>query len=657
MKCHIHIAILLACCLLMTVPAFGHGNIYLTGHDLDFHCALQPLPTSCNAFKIAVLFAVAGAPDKTKHVLFLDQNTAPGQLATAATNAGLTAAGITWDVVDPTSATFTGHCDGCTPLALTGVSGAPNYSAIVFASDYTCGGCDNDVNGENAINARSGAIANFFLAGGGLVYLSAGENFVCADEGCTHFTDTGSWARYYNSVPSAYGVAGMRTSLDGVNPQANGCLTNTLTGPCYQLTAAGIALGLNNNDANCCFTHNSFSLFEGNQLTIAETDPVVSESGGNPITLYASDAPPGSQAAVLTFTPGNNVSRTGLFNCGAAAPPCPNANANSMKFTFTTVKKTFTVVLSATEVSPSGTCTIPPSGNANDDTTNFGCRLANFFADQKPIGNYTIHPYLFPPNTLLNVPSCVPYSNGNCVFYRIQNPPNNTNSQFYTGDINFYIAWNSAITPPAGYANNPQMYDDPSNDQDAADYPSTPGFPYTPEDHQFVFNVTTYFNPNGQAGLGDPGVGGRGRTPNDWVIAFPLASPDNAQLVVPFAMPNPAIYLAGFPMPVVFTLENKTSDVSDPSALTRPNYVNAAVLDSTGVRQSVQTFPGAPKTFKYTSRSPFNDDPLYYIFLDPSLYTLNKVYQLQVQSNLFDAPLTKNFKVCTLQMVVQGTCK
>ncbi len=56
MKCHIHIAILLACCLLMTVPAFGHGNIYLTGHDLDFHCALQPPPTSCNAFKIAVLF-------------------------------------------------------------------------------------------------------------------------------------------------------------------------------------------------------------------------------------------------------------------------------------------------------------------------------------------------------------------------------------------------------------------------------------------------------------------------------------------------------------------------------------------------------------------------------------------------------------------------
>jgi hypothetical protein len=650
MKCHIHIAILLACCLLMTVPAFGHGNIYLTGHDLDYHCAFQSPPTACNAFKIAVLFAVAGAPDKTKPVLFLDQG---DQVAIAATQAGLSTGGIT---VNPTSTTFTGSYYPYTaPLALTAEGGAPNYSAIVFASDYTCGGCDNDVNGENAINARSGDIANFFAAGGGLVYLSAGENLDCND-GCF---DTGSWTRYYNSVPSAYAVTGIATSLDGVDPQANGCLTSAPTGPCYQLTDAGIALGLNNNDANCCYTHNSFSLIGGNQLTKAETDPLVSDSGDNPVTLYAFDAPPGSQAAVLTFTPGNNVSRTGLFNCGAAAPPCPNPNANSMKFTFTTVKKTFTVVLSATEVSPSGTCTIPPSGNANDDTTNFGCRLANFFADHKPIGNYTIHPYLFSPGTILNVPYCDAYSNGNCVFYRIQNPPNNTNSQFYGGTINFYIAWNSPITPPAGYANNPQMYDDPSNDLDAADYPSTPGFPYAPEDHQFVFNITTYFNPNGQAGLGDPGIGGSGRTANDWVVAFPLTSPDNAQLVAPFAKPDTAIYLSSLPMLVAFTLENKTSDVSDPSAVTRPNYVNAAVLDSNGVRQSVQTFPGAPNTFTYASRSrfPFTDDPLYYIVLDPSIYTLNKVYQLQVQSNLFDAPLTKNFKVCNWQMVLSGTCK
>src|SRR5882724_13198845 len=80
---------------LFAVPAFAApGNIYLTGHDLDFHCAFQTAPTQCNAFKIAITLARAGAPDPNKPVLFLDQGS---ELATAAGNIEFTA----FVVVDP----------------------------------------------------------------------------------------------------------------------------------------------------------------------------------------------------------------------------------------------------------------------------------------------------------------------------------------------------------------------------------------------------------------------------------------------------------------------------------------------------------------------------------------------------------------------------
>jgi hypothetical protein len=238
MKCHIYIAILLAGCLLVAMPAFA-GNIYLTGHDLDFHCATHPAaPTSCNAFKIAFNLARAGAPNPTKPVLFLDQGcptlgdvpVCTGyETELAAINAGIPATSYT--VVNPAT--------GFAALTLT----TSNYSAIVFASDTTCGGCDNDVDGETDINNRREAIASFFNSGGGLVYLSGADSFI-----------------YYDSVPNDYFVF-------------------TVPGQAfpYALTPAGQSLGLTLDDANCCATHNSFvpTGFEGGssaKLTVAELD-------------------------------------------------------------------------------------------------------------------------------------------------------------------------------------------------------------------------------------------------------------------------------------------------------------------------------------------------------------------------------------------------
>src|SRR5215468_8050948 len=108
MKQHFYTAILLLGCLFVVTPVFA-GNIYLTGHDLDFHCTNQPAPTQCNAFKIAVAQARAGAPDPSKPVLLVDQpntNESPlagqQQAALAAANVGLVE-GTDYVVVDPTT--------------------------------------------------------------------------------------------------------------------------------------------------------------------------------------------------------------------------------------------------------------------------------------------------------------------------------------------------------------------------------------------------------------------------------------------------------------------------------------------------------------------------------------------------------------------------
>jgi hypothetical protein len=509
MKRHIYLAILVAGCLLVAMPSFA-GNIYLTGHDIDFHCALQSAPTSCNAFKIAFNLGRAGAPNPAKPVLFLDQGCnsegcTPGsnETAMAANNAGIPSTSYT--VVDPSSAGFA-------TLPLT----TANYSAILFASDVDCGGCDNTVSGETAINSRSADIQNFFIAGGGLVYLSGADSTI-----------------YYTSVPAGFAVE--PTAANPANPATNGCLTSPTPGPCYTLTSVGTALGLTNNDANCCATHNSFVPFSNIEgptgssalLSVAELD-----ASQNDETLFATNNPPtpgdGSPSvAVLTFPAGNNSSATGTFNCPSGQKPCPDANAHSMKFTVGTVSTSFSILLTATEVTGNGIC---ESGIPDDQlATSMDCRFVRFFG-QPPFSPTSA------PNLNTKVPFCYPYSHNKCVFYSVTNdppPPGQTGSPYSNG-VNFLIAWNNVFSAPAGWVNSPRMYDDPSNDHDSdpTHYPSISDpsgnnnvFPYLvaqPEDSQFVFDITTFFNP-APGGVGMDPVGGTGKTFNDFAVAFPFS--------------------------------------------------------------------------------------------------------------------------------------
>lgn len=206
--------------------AASGGNLWITGHDADYHCSAEG--EQCNYLKVAVNFVTNGS---TLPILALDHGS---EVATAIDDA-FGGSGPAVTTIDPRSQ-FAG-------LPLVDKNGKPLYSAIVVASDTTCGGCDNnDAFGvtpdSDAINARSSDIQTFFNAGGGILGLAGADNI----------------SVFYNFLPI----------------QATGEPT---TSP-YTLTSLGLSLGLiEGPDDNCCATHNSFDLpINGNPFQVAETD-------------------------------------------------------------------------------------------------------------------------------------------------------------------------------------------------------------------------------------------------------------------------------------------------------------------------------------------------------------------------------------------------
>ncbi|MEA2442508.1 MAG: hypothetical protein QOH76_3932 [Thermoleophilaceae bacterium] len=233
--------------LFLALPAgsASAGRLIVTGHDQDLHCSGGD---GCHFIAVAVNWVRAKAPDPSKPVLILDRD--QNQMVAALDAAFPPAGTVPRVVMDPRSAQF-----ATTPLSTS------TYSAILIASDYTCGGCDlnqNDAFDPNitpdsdAINKRSKAIADFFNAGGGLF----------AAAGASHGDGNPSNGKesYYQFVP---------VPLGGLE----------VTAP-FTLTPAGQALGFtddanspNGSDINCCATHNSFrEPPAGSPLKVAERD-------------------------------------------------------------------------------------------------------------------------------------------------------------------------------------------------------------------------------------------------------------------------------------------------------------------------------------------------------------------------------------------------
>lgn len=259
------------------------------------------------------------------------------------------------------------------------------------------------------------------------------------------------------------------------------------------------------------------------------TGTVTFSEDGSPLpdgssSWFALEGTPASlnlaQQVILTFNPGTNSSAIATYNCSTNTIPCPDQGAHSMKFTVANVTSAFTITLVATEVDGDGVC---ESGTPGDPSDPIDCRFVTFFGEQGGTPTF--------PNAV-NVPLCYAYSSStnsapfHCVFYSVQGappPPGQTGSP-YTGPVLEQIAWNTVETPGTGFVNSPRMYDDPSDDHTPGYYPVIPGFPYpsaTPDDNQFVFDITTFFNPNPSTVGTDPTTGGKTKTFNDFVIAFP----------------------------------------------------------------------------------------------------------------------------------------
>jgi len=214
-----------------------------------------------------------------------------------------------------------------------------------------------------------------------------------------------------------------------------------------------------------------------------------------------------------------------VFNCPSGKNPCPDPNAHSLALTAAVVNTPFTMTVAATEVPTSqanGDC--PAGQNA---MTDFDCRFTSFFT------------YEILANGDAIVPACDAYSNGNCVFYSVyfQTRGNEPPTSDYDGPIAWSIAWNNnSYLPPPGfnYQSTPRLFDDPDYEASViTPYGtdcSTPmlinGNPTNPPIYcQFVFDITTYYDPNQPP---DAGIGGKTKQFNDVVVAFPitLAAPD-----------------------------------------------------------------------------------------------------------------------------------
>jgi hypothetical protein len=295
------------------------------------------------------------------------------------------------------------------------------------------------------------------------------------------------------------------------------------------------------------------------------------------------------------------------------------------------------------------------------DAQDFDCRLASTFT--------------YPDNGTLTagdrlVPHIIPSHNNLGVWVRvIATLPNGSPAvagRDYANSVDWYYAWNAnpSLIPFTDFATtnaavstgpvnpeyqpgwnnqNPQMYDRPG---------TINGVPNPSID--FNFNITTFSKncnpppPNTPScvGTADPGVGGHTITLNDVVAAAPPNPPSGTALgTVELQVPVPGIspfpYFKGLPMLVSFELENETTEASIANALTSPHSVSVATLDFlTGKNIPVQFPRGFPTTFTYNKF--FKS---YYIFLSPAPYTPGTKYTLQINSDLFPAPVTATFVV------------
>src|SRR5579862_802416 len=314
-------------------------------------------------------------------------------------------------------------------------------------------------------------------------------------------------------------------------------------------------------------------------VQIVDNNGTASSTQSAPLSGGATAAEPTTTAVILNFGVGTNVSQTATFNCPSNTVPCTDPNAHSLKLTVPKVLTPFSLSVTASEVSLTGANGDCESGQT--ENSDFDCRFVDYF----------------PIQTLANgdviVPQCNAYSNGNCVFYRVGDTPP---PSYYQGPVTEYVAWNNvAYVPPSNYqANNPRLYDDPDDP------------PYD-VNHQFVFDITNYYQPTGEfVGL-DPGISGQTLHFNDFVVAYPGVTSGNYTFAIlpPLKANKAAVFPQGSSIPISFTL---APSLPAGIAMMPPHRTGYSVLldtnntgcgDFSGAHQPTMTLPASQTNFVY----------------------------------------------------------
>jgi PEP-CTERM motif len=208
------------------------GNVFVSGHDSDFHASLGPNPSGAqHVIQQSVGFARNGS---SLPFLFLQSNTSNVPLGDHTdSEAGLIASGFVagTDYIKMDAATFAG-----TPLLAT------TFSAIFVPSDHggTLTGDDLQV-----LDSRAADILTFINAGGGLVAF--------AEDGFHTPPASGP-------EPALFGFLPFLVSSTAFSEAENG---NTVT-------PFGTSLGLTPGDINGNFSHNIFTATGG--MTVVDRD-------------------------------------------------------------------------------------------------------------------------------------------------------------------------------------------------------------------------------------------------------------------------------------------------------------------------------------------------------------------------------------------------
>ncbi len=241
-------------------PAQAGGNIVLTGHDNDLHCAFGDFHGSpgigpCEALTAEANFVKDGS---SLPILVIDAGT---ELSGALTTDGFSVVSVA-------------------PSAVTsGMFDHTKYSAFAVASVTTCGGCDNPVGTGTLLATMSTAINSFFNAGGGIL-------------GMTGATDTSAFAY----VPDA----------------ATGSPIFDSSG--FVATAAGKANIPGFDTVNGDQTHNTFGSFSS-AYTVAETFG----TGGPAVTLFVKNGTITCTGSSCTISGGSSGGGTGVPEPGSLA--------------------------------------------------------------------------------------------------------------------------------------------------------------------------------------------------------------------------------------------------------------------------------------------------------------------------------------------------